>query len=179
MASPSWFTPPGTTRWLLPAALLLFAALLWLSWRAPRSDRLRASALLWGGWLLVTAGVLSFGQGILHPYYTVALAATIGALVGVGAIELWRRRDNPAARALLAGTLAVTAVWAWVLLARTPDFVPWLRVAVLIVGLVGAGGLLAGSGLARSWLGRRLGVAVAGAALLAGIAGPTAYALDT
>jgi 4-amino-4-deoxy-L-arabinose transferase-like glycosyltransferase len=173
LVSPTW---GGQIAWLLPAALLLFAALLWYSRHAPRSDRLRASALLWGGWLLVTAAVLSFGQGIIHPYYTVALAPAIGALVGIGTIELWRRRDTPAARVLLAGTLAVTAVWAWVLLARTPDFAPWLRVAVLIVGLVAAGGLVAGG---RLPLGRRLGVAVAGAALLAGLAGPAAYALDT
>ncbi|MBV8541893.1 MAG: glycosyltransferase family 39 protein [Pseudonocardiales bacterium] len=176
LVTPTW---GGQIAWLLPAALLLFAALLWLSRRAPRGDRLRTSALLWGGWLLVTAAVLSFGQGIIHPYYTVALAPPIGALVGVGALELWRRRAATAARMLLAGTVAVTAMWAWVLLARTPDFAPWLRVAVLTVGLVAAGGLCAGSRLPRSRLGRRLGVAVAGAALLTGLAGPAAYALDT
>ncbi|MGH3770459.1 MAG: ArnT family glycosyltransferase [Pseudonocardiaceae bacterium] len=176
LVNPTW---GGQIAWLLPAALLLFAALLWLSWRAPRGDRLRASALLWGGWLLVTAAVLSFGQGIIHPYYTVALAPAIGALVGVGALELWRRRATTAAHVLLAGTVAVTAVWAWVLLARTPDFAPWLRVSVLIVGLVAAGGLCVGRRPPRSRLGRRIGVAAAGAALLAGLAGPAAYALDT
>jgi hypothetical protein len=169
----------GQIAWLLPAALLLFAALLWVSWHAPRRDRLRASALLWGGWLLVTAAVLSFRQGIIHSYYTVALAPAIGALVGVGTIELRRRRDNRAASVLLAGTVAVTAVWAWVLLARTSDFAPGLRVAVLVVGLVAAGGLFAETQLPRFQLGRRLGMTVAGAALLAGFAGPAAYALDT
>jgi 4-amino-4-deoxy-L-arabinose transferase-like glycosyltransferase len=176
LVNPTW---GGQIAWLLPAALLLFAALLWCSRRAPRSDRLRASALLWGGWLLITAAVLSFGQGILHPYYTVALAPAIAALVGIGTIELWRRRATTAARALLAGTLAVTAVWAWVLLARTPDFAPWLRVTVLVVGLLAAGGLFAGNRLARSRLGRRLAMAAAAAALLTGLAGPAAYALDT
>jgi hypothetical protein len=121
------------------------------------------------------SAVLSFGQGIIHSYYTVALAPAIGALVGVGTVELWRRRDDRAARALLAGTLAVTAVWAWMLLTRAPDFAPWLRVAVFIVGLAAAGGLFVESQLPRS----RLGAAVAGAALLAGLAGPAAYALDT
>lgn len=121
------------------------------------------------------SAVLSFGQGIIHSHYTVALAPAIGALVGVGSVELWRRRDDRAARALLAGTLAVTAVWAWMLLTRTPDFAPWLRVAVFIVGLAAAGGLFVESQLPRS----RLGAAVAGAALLAGLAGPAAYALDT
>ncbi|HEX6404743.1 MAG TPA: hypothetical protein VF003_16535 [Pseudonocardiaceae bacterium] len=45
---------------------------------------------------------------------------------------------------------------------------------MLIVGLVAAGALLVGSRLDR-----RLGMVVAGAALLAALGGPAAYALDT
>src|SRR6185312_1243067 len=44
--------------WLLPAALLAIVALFGVARWAPRTDRTRAAALLWGGWLLVTAGVL-------------------------------------------------------------------------------------------------------------------------
>ena len=44
--------------WLVPAALIMLAALAWLTWRAPRTDRTRAAALLWGGWLLLTGLVL-------------------------------------------------------------------------------------------------------------------------
>ena len=56
-------------------------------WRGsrPRTDRTRAALVLWGGWLLVTGLVFSLGKGIIHPYYTVALAPAIGALVGIGA----------------------------------------------------------------------------------------------
>ncbi|MCU1612289.1 MAG: hypothetical protein JWM45_4205, partial [Pseudonocardiales bacterium] len=42
--------------------------------RAVRGAAQRSAASLGttvGGWLLVTAAVLSFGQGIIHPYYTV------------------------------------------------------------------------------------------------------------
>ena len=46
--------------WLLPAALVALVALVAISWRAPRRDRLRAAALLWGGWTLVTGLVFSF-----------------------------------------------------------------------------------------------------------------------
>ena len=88
----------GQVSWLLPAALIALAALAWLSWRAVRTDRLRAAALLWGGWLLVTGGVFSFMAGIIHPYYTVALAPAIGALTGIGAVTLWRRRRPPGRR---------------------------------------------------------------------------------
>jgi 4-amino-4-deoxy-L-arabinose transferase-like glycosyltransferase len=95
--------------WLLPAALIAVVALLWLPRRSPRTDRTRAAALLWGGWLVVTALVFSYLSGVIHPYYTVALAPAIAALVGIGGVALWRIRHTWAARVTLAGTLLVTA----------------------------------------------------------------------
>ena len=112
--------------------------------RAPRHDRTRAAFLLWGGWLVVTMAVFSFAQGIIHPYYTVALAPAIGALVGMGAVTLWRHRDavgSPASP--LAVALALTGGWAFVMLDRTPSWNPWLRFVVLAAGIVAALGLLA------------------------------------
>ncbi len=141
--------------WLLPAAVIALAALLWLSRRSPRTDRTRAAALLWGGWLVVTAAVFSYMSGIIHPYYTVALAPAIAALAGIGAVALWRIRHTGAARITLAGTLLVTAAWAWVLLGRSPDWFPWLRVAIAIAAAAGAAMVLAG---------RRCGPALPGAA---------------
>ncbi len=84
----------GQVSWLIPAALIGLAAALWLTRRAPRTDRVRAGFLLFGGWLLLTGATLSFAQGIIHPYYTVVLAPAIGALVGMGATLLWRRRAS-------------------------------------------------------------------------------------
>ena len=52
--------------------------------------------VLWGGWLLVTGLTFSFMAGIIHPYYTVALAPAVGALVGLGVVTLWRDRAAPA-----------------------------------------------------------------------------------
>ena len=75
---------------------------MWLSWRRPRTDRVRAAALLWGGWLIVTGLVFSYMSGIIHPYYTVALAPAIGALAGIGAVTVLagpaQRGRRPAAR---------------------------------------------------------------------------------
>ena len=51
---------------MLPAALVLLGVLLWRTRRAPRTDALRAATVLWGGWLLVTAGVFSLMAGIFH-----------------------------------------------------------------------------------------------------------------
>ena len=59
-------------------------------------------------------------QGIIHPYYTVVLAPAIGALVGIGVAWTWARREALLARLALAAALAGTAVWAFVLLDRTP-----------------------------------------------------------
>jgi 4-amino-4-deoxy-L-arabinose transferase-like glycosyltransferase len=160
--------------WLIPAALLLGAGLLWLRGRSPRTDGKRAAALLWGSWLVVTALVFSLAQGIIHPYYTVALAPAIGALVGMGGVELWRRRDRLVARALLAVTLAGTVIWAYDLLAQSPDWLPWLRTAVLIAGLATALALLVPP--IRWHIGA---VILAGCVLATALAGPTAYAIDT
>ena len=61
---------------------------------AARTDRTRAALILWGGSLVVTALVFSLAAGIIHPYYTVALAPAIGALVGIGSVLLWRERSQ-------------------------------------------------------------------------------------
>ena len=164
----------GQVAWLLPAALGLMVAGFWLTRRAPRTDRTRAALLLWGGWLVVTALVFSYGQGIIHPYYAVALAPAIGALVGIGATMLWQRRDDIRARAALAAAVVGTAVLASTLLGRSPAWHPELRPLLIVTGLAAAGLLLAGDRL-----GRRVGVTTVVAALVATMAAPLAYSIQT
>ena len=196
--------PPGITRlfstamggqasWLIPAAVIGLMALLWLSRRSPRTDRTRAAALLWGGWLVLTGLVFSYMSGIIHPYYTVALAPAIGALTGVAAVTLWRIRERLAARLTLTAMLAVTAAWAWVLLGRSPGWYPWLRVVVVLAALGAAGFIMSRqavgghrardlgfAGLASAGRGRRLLTAAAvSLAAIAGLAGPLAYSIST
>ena len=163
----------GQIAWLLPAALVLLVIGLVLTARFARTDRLRASLLLWGGWTVVTALVFSLMQGIFHQYYTVALAPGIAALVGIGGAQLWERRDRLVARGGLAALVVLTAGWAWVLLDRTPEFAPWVRWSVLALGAVAAVALL---------LPRRTGVIAAVAlvaTLVSGLLGPAAYAAQT
>lgn len=160
--------------WLLPAALLLLVAGLVVTWRGKRTDTARAAFLAWGGALLMTAGIFSFMAGIFHQYYTVALAPYVAALIGMGATVLWEERTRLAAAATLGASVALTAWWSYVLLGRTPDYLPWLRWAVLIGGLAAAAGLaLAGR------LDRRLALGAAGVGLAASLAGPFAYTMST
>ncbi|MFE5485042.1 ArnT family glycosyltransferase [Streptomyces sp. NPDC056527] len=164
----------GQISWLLPAALILLVAGLVITWRAPRTDTARSAFLVWGGSLVMTLGVFSFMAGIFHEYYTVALAPYIAALVGMGASVLWEERTRLPASATLAVTVAGTAVWGYVLLGRTPDWMPWLRWAVLIAGSAAALGLLLAGRLDR-----RIGLGLAGLGLAASLAGPVAYTLST
>ncbi|WP_273699990.1 ArnT family glycosyltransferase [Actinomadura graeca] len=164
----------GQVSWLLPAALVLLVAGLWATRRAPRTDPARAAFALWGGWLLVTAAVFSFMRGIFHEYYTVALAPAVAALAGMGAAVLWERRRTAAAAVVLAAVVAVTSVWAFVLLGRAPGWHPWLGPVVLVCGLAGAAGLAA-----ARLLGARVLAGVVVVALAACLAGPAAYAADT
>ncbi|MCZ4499569.1 MAG: glycosyl transferase [Marmoricola sp.] len=161
----------GQIAWLIPAALVLGAASLWV---APSNARIRAAVILWGTTLLVTGLTFSFMAGIFHAYYTVALAPAIAALVGIGAHALWVGRRDVVARVALAVAAAATSVLAFVLLDRSAAFLPWLRPAVLVLGL---GVALALLGVHR--VGRRGAAVIAAAALAVGLAGPAAYAVQT
>jgi 4-amino-4-deoxy-L-arabinose transferase-like glycosyltransferase len=164
----------GQIAWLLPAALVLLVAGFWFTARRPRTDGARAALILWGGWLLVTALTFSFMAGIFHAYYTVALAPAVAALVGIGAHLVWQHRRTWEAGPVAAAAVAVTTVTAFVLLGRSADFVPWLRWVVLPAGLLAAAALV---GL--RWLPRRLALAAGVLAIVASLAGPAAYAVDT
>jgi 4-amino-4-deoxy-L-arabinose transferase-like glycosyltransferase len=130
--------------WLLPAALIAMVAGLWFTRRAPRTDRVRVALLLWGGWLVVTALVFSLMSGITHPYYAVALAPPIAGLVAIGGRELWLGRSEPAARTALGAMIAVTGGWSFILLDRTASWLPALRWAVLVLGILVAAALIVG-----------------------------------
>ncbi|MBW8710326.1 MAG: glycosyltransferase family 39 protein, partial [Mycobacterium sp.] len=160
--------------WLLPAAVICLAAGFVITRYAPRVDATRAALILWGGWLVVTAVVFSFANGIVHPYYTVALAPAIGASIGIGAMLLWRNRSDIRAATALSGTVLVTSILAAVLLSRDSEWMPWLR-ATVAVGGVGAAALLLIAGRLR----RPVARSVAALAVAACLAAPAVYSVAT
>lgn len=164
----------GQISWLIPAALILLIAGLVAMGRARRTSVTRGSFLVWGGALVTTMLVFSYMQGIFHEYYTVALAPYIAPLIGMGAALLWEKRDKAWASLTLAGAMTANAVWGYVLLNRSSDYLPWLKWIVLVGGLVAALGLIF-----ASRLGRRLTLGVVGLGLVAALAGPAAYTLTT
>jgi 4-amino-4-deoxy-L-arabinose transferase-like glycosyltransferase len=181
----SMWGPTGITRlfgsemgtqisWLIPAALVALLGALWLSRREGRTSKLRAATVLWGTTLIVSGLILSLSKGIIHPYYTVALAPAIGALVGIGGTELWRHRAHWASRVFLSAAIAVTTWWANVLLGRTPTFESWLRPTILVVGIAAAITVLAIGHVKRG-----IAVAIAAGSVLTAIGAPVAFALDT
>jgi 4-amino-4-deoxy-L-arabinose transferase-like glycosyltransferase len=171
----------GQISWLIPAALIACVVMLWVSRRAVRTDRTRAAAIMWGGWLLVAGLVLSYMSGTTHSYYSIALAPPIGALAGIGAAGLWRIRRTWFARAAMAVAIAATSAWAWVLLGRSPGWYPWVRVAIVVAAVVAIAAILAGPALravSARW-GTALAVGTVTLAAIAGLGGPLAYSVDT
>ncbi len=164
----------GHVSWLIPAALILGLAGLWIVGRVARTDVRRAALLLWGATLVVTGLTFSLMDGTFHQYYTVALAPSIGALVGIGGWLLWTRRAERWALPALAAVSLATTGWAWIVLARSPEWNPWLRWVVLAVGLLAAAGLLLGRRLGSTML--RAGVTLA---IIAALAGPTSWTAQT
>lgn len=172
----------GQITWLVPAALVALVAVGVLWRKRPRRDMQRTSAAVWGSWLVVTGLVFSFMGGIFHAYYTVALAPAVAALVGIGVVALWQHRSHWAAMTTLGVIAAVTTWWARVLLARAPDWHPWVSTLVLVAGGLATGCLLAAAWLRPLWGDRPaewLGVGAAGLAVVAGMAGPTAWTVQT
>jgi 4-amino-4-deoxy-L-arabinose transferase-like glycosyltransferase len=166
----------GQVAWLLPLAIGSFGLGLWARGRAPRTDPVRAGYLLWGLWLVIHAVVFSFMSGIIHSYYAVAMAPAIGALVGAGIVELWRLRGRYRWGGLaFAPAIVGSALFAWQLLDRTPDFAPGLGIAIVAVA-VAVSIVLA---VPRTTLMPRIAGLAASVALAALLAAPAAYAIDT
>jgi 4-amino-4-deoxy-L-arabinose transferase-like glycosyltransferase len=161
--------------WLIPGALLALVLVLICRGRAPRTDIVRAGAILFGGWLLIDGLVLSYMQGMIHPYYSLSLAPAAAGLFAIGVHEMWSRRENHYARAGLIALILVTGGWGWWTLGRNAPWLPALRWTILAVTVLTVLALVRVSVTQRQRV--VLGAAVIG--LIAALAGPAAYTVAT
>ncbi|WP_367129914.1 glycosyltransferase family 39 protein [Saccharothrix sp. HUAS TT1] len=134
----------GEVSWLLPAALVGLVAGLWFTRRLPRTDRTRAALVMWGLWVLGNGVVFSFMSGITHPYYTVAVAPGVAALVAIAGRELWRGRGHLPVRVALAAVVAAAGFWGFALLQRFGEWLPALRWAVAVLTVLVATAIVVG-----------------------------------
>jgi 4-amino-4-deoxy-L-arabinose transferase-like glycosyltransferase len=162
--------------WLLPAALLAVVLVLISRRHAPRTDLVRAGAILFGGWMLVDGLVLSYMGGTIHPYYCLSLAPAVAGMFAIGVREAWSTRSTRTGRLGVVALVAGTGVWSWWLLGRNAQWLPALRWAILALAIVTAVALLVAS---TSSTRRRLAVTSLIVGLGVALAGSSAYAMAT
>lgn len=157
------------TAWLVPLALLSSLAVFVVRRREPRTDPLRAAAILWTTWLVAHLVLFSTASSI-NAYYMGVLSPALAALCA-GGFELAR-----AARGLrllrpltmLAGLAGSTLYALWLLHGghRVPG---WVRPAIIGAAAF-AGAVIIVSALARrlaAWLAPLGAVALAACVLIA------------
>jgi 4-amino-4-deoxy-L-arabinose transferase-like glycosyltransferase len=157
--------------WLLPVALFVvaFGGFLWARGHLGRDER--SAYVTWSGWLLVTGLVFTFMNGTVHPYYTVALAPAVAALVGLGSVWAWRSHSTWDGRLALAVMITLADWWSVNLLNRNhfgPSWLPALITGLAVVGIVAA--------LIGGWRWSAVGAAAGG---LTTSAGMVAFAIAT
>ncbi|MFK0280321.1 ArnT family glycosyltransferase [Streptomyces sp. NPDC090499] len=163
----------GQISWLLPFAGIALVGGLVLCGRAPRTDLRRMALVLWGGWTLLHYVIFATAQGTMHPYYTTALAPGIAVLCGGGGVMLLQAfRTDKRWVWVLPAAFGVTGIWAIVLLRRASGWNTWLWPAIGVLTVAGIVGMI----LFRSGNKARLLAASLAAAVIAALAGPTAYA---
>jgi 4-amino-4-deoxy-L-arabinose transferase-like glycosyltransferase len=148
------------TAWLIPAALISLVGCALAS--RGRDRLLRASATLWGVWLVVLLVVFS-ASSTINSYYTAALTPPIAALLGTGAALAWDRRADSRVRLwVLAAVLASAAYAVWLLPGHGVGTVAGLPEAVIVLGLA------AGAAVMIVWRSRpTLAIGLAAAAVIA------------
>jgi 4-amino-4-deoxy-L-arabinose transferase-like glycosyltransferase len=145
--------------------------------REPRTDPLRAAAVLWLTWLFFMWSFFSSSHS-LNSYYLAALVPPMAALCGMGvgqAQRLWSA--SPRTRALMMATAGAVTLYAIALVPSTAGLRPWI---VVTTGVVGLGAIVlsapARRGAAAGWR-AGVGLALCGCVLLIGPAWASATAV--
>ena len=161
--------------WLIPAALIGGGLVVWLLRHAPRDNKERAGVLLWLGWLFIHIVVFSMTSGTIHPYYVVAMAPAVAALVGIGVPYIWKaytRRTH--VWWIVPLTIAITTITSVIMLGYRNDW-------TIFMWLIGVAGVTA-TGIAAMpplHVSMRLRRTMLACAVISACAAPIAYSIST
>lgn len=126
----------GQFGWFIPFAIVGLTVGVW--YLRKRRNHVAKNALLFFAtiWFVTAASLLAYMSGILHPYYSLTAVPPICILASIGFIYLYRRVNQVRFRVVLAVTLAVSLVLAFVTAVRSTADFPFLPLVI-----AGAGGL--------------------------------------
>lgn len=161
--------------WLVPTALIGGGLVIWLLRHAPRDNKERAGVLLWLGWLFIHIVVFSMTSGTIHPYYVVAMAPAVAALVGIGVLYIWKaytRRTH--VWWIVPLTIVTTTITSVIMLGYRNDW----TILMWIVGVAG----VAATGIAvilPPRISMRLRRMMLACAVISAGAAPIAYSIST
>jgi len=120
--------------WMLVPATVALVGILAARRREPRTDPLRAAAVLWAAWLFFTWCFFA-SSNFINSYYLAALAPPIAALCGLGLALAWRLRARRATQAVLLGTVAAGTAYVLYLLPATAGVRAWVMATTLLLAL--------------------------------------------
>jgi 4-amino-4-deoxy-L-arabinose transferase-like glycosyltransferase len=148
--------------WVVLPAIVAAAAILIVRRKRPRTDRIRAAAILWSTWLVLHGVFFSAGR-YLNPYYVAALIPPIAVLFGLGVTEAWRRRHAPRTIALVGLSVFAGALYDIVLVPGHAGIRGWVVGSTVVVSALAVVLLLA------TYLQRHRGVRVPALGMVASV----------
>ena len=128
-----------------------------------------AALIVLGGWLLAEVAILSFSEGIVHPYYISALGPGVAAMVGAGALAFTRFAQRRDWRTVLLVAAVVATVVAQREILDHQHYMRWF------VPALAGGALVCLAAMAV----RRLAAPAMALLLCLALVAPTAYASTT
>ena len=124
----------GQIAWLMPAAIIGIAIVLWAVYRLRAYAVDRAPAIFFTLWFAIYASMFSLSSGI-HQFYTAALAPAIAALVAA-AVVIAARSSHWYGRVAVGVMLLGTATFASYLTQRVSGYMAWAPIVQFLLAML-------------------------------------------